>query len=212
MRRLALILALMPAPAAAHPHEFVEVALTFRLDAQGLLTEIGVEWRYDLFTSMLILSDLGLDPALSDADAASAPTLQGFDLEWLPGYNGDLWLWSGGGEAALGAPIPGPATIEGGQVVSRHSRPLPTPMAPHGLIAAAFDPEFYVAYTVPGIPVVEGPGRCRARVFAPNLDAAYARLEAALAEVAAGGEVDIEQDFPRVGRDFADEVHLDCAG
>jgi len=212
MRRLALILALLPAPALAHPHEFVEVGLTFRLDAQGMLTEIGVECRYDLFTSMLILSDLGLDPGATEVAAEAAPGLQGFDLDWLPGYNGDLWLWAGGQEVALGAPRGGPATIEGGQVVSRHARPLPQPLPPHGLVAAAFDPTFYIAYTVPAIPVVEGPGGCRARVFAPDIDAAYARLEAALAEMASGGEVDVEQDFPRVGRDFADEVRIDCQG
>ena len=210
MRPVTLALVCAPTLALAHPHEFVEAGLVFRLNDAQEVTEIAVEWRYDLFTSMLILTDLGLNPAVSELAGAEAGPLQGFDLDWLEGYNGDLWLWAGEAAVALGAPLPGPATVEGGQVVSRHVRPLPVPVPAAGLVAQVYDPEFYVAYTVPGQPVVEGAAACRARVFTPDLEAAYARLEAALSELTAGGEVDLEQDFPRVGRDFADEVRIDC--
>lgn len=211
MRPLAAALILAPSVALAHPHEFVEAGLTFHLNDAGQVTEIAVEWRYDLFTSMLILTDLGLNPAATDLAGAEAEPLQGFDLDWMEGYNGDLWIWAGEAEVPAGPPVPGIATVEGGQVISRHTRPLPVPVPAEGLVAQVFDPDFYVAYTVPGQPQVEG-GTCRARVFSPDMDAAYARLEAALAEVSAGGEVDMEMDFPRVGRDFADEVRIDCGG
>lgn len=211
MRHLLAALILAPVAALAHPHEFVEAGLTFRLDGEGRVTEVGVEWRYDLFTSMLILTDLGLNPAATDLAGAEAEPLQGFDLDWMDGYNGDLWLWSGEAEVPAGPPVPGVATVEGGQVISRHTRPLPVPVPAEGLVAQVFDPDFYVAYTVPVPPEVEG-GACRAQVFSPDLDAAYARLEAALAEAAPGGEVDLEMDFPRVGKDFADEVRIDCGG
>lgn len=215
MRRAAFALiaalGLAPAPALAHPHEFVEAALTFRFDDRGLLVEIGVEWRYDPFTSMLILSDLGLNPAATDLPPDQAAALQGFDLDWIEGYNGDLWPWLDDRPLALAPPRGGPAEVIGGQVVSRHSRALPEPVDPRAgrLRVQVYDPEYYVAYTIAVPPAVEG-GTCRARVYGPDIEAAQATLEAALAESAAAGAEDLELEFPMVGEHFADEVQLDC--
>lgn len=210
---LAVTLTLFAGAAKAHPHEFVEAGLTFHIDSNGLLTEIAVEWRYDLFTSMLILTDLGLNPAATDLTAQEAVELQGFDLQWVEGYNGDLWALADGADLALGAPIPAAATVEGGQVVSRHRRPLAAPVDPRStdLVVQVYDPEYYIAYSVADAPGVEG-SACRVRVFTANMDRAYATLEAALAEVATGADATVEGEFPRVGRDFADEVRLDCSG
>lgn len=215
MRRAALTLALaaglVPAAAHAHPHEFVEAALTFRLDDRGLLVEIGVEWRYDPFTSMLILSDLGLNPAATDLPPDEAAALQGFDLDWIEGYNGDLWPWLDDRPLALGPPRGSPAEVIGGQVISRHSRALLEPVDPRAgqIRVLVYDPEYYVAYTIAVPPAVEG-GTCRARVYGPDIEAAQATLEAALAESAAAGAEDLELEFPMVGEHFADEVQLDC--
>jgi len=209
---LALSLCLAGAPAWSHPHEFVDAGLTFHLDSNGLLTEISVEWRYDLFTSMLILTDLGLNPASIDLAPDDAPDLQGFDLHWIEGYNGDLWPMADGEPLELEHPVAAPTTVEGGQVVSRHRRALSEPVDPRAVRVSVqvYDPEYYIAYTVAGVPAVDGDG-CRARVFSADMDAAYAILEAAMAEVSDGGTIDLELDFPRVGKDFADEVQLDCS-
>lgn len=216
MRR-ALILALsllVTAPAArAHPHEFVDAILDFRLDANGYLTGFGVEWRYDDFTTMLILSDLGLNPAATDLTADAAPELQGFDLHWVEGYDGDLWPMADGAPIPMGPPQPGETTLEGGQIVSRHLRPLAVPVDPRAVqvVVQVYDPEFFVAYTIAQYSTdLPGTG-CRVRVFGADLEAASATLQAALDELFAAG-VDVESDFPRVGRDFADEIRLDCSG
>lgn len=209
---LALCLALAPAPGTAHPHEFVDAGLTFRLDEAGRLAAIDVTWRYDAFTTMLILSDLGMNPAATDLAADEAPELQGFDMDWIEGYNGDLWVSADSVPVALGPPVPGPTTLEGGQILSRHSRILAEPVDPRAaaVVVQVYDPEFYIAYSLDGFPAVAGDPACRVRVFAVDFDAAYARLEAALAELAGSGDVDVEASFPRVGRDFADEIRLDC--
>lgn len=206
-----LFLALAPAPVAAHPHEFVAARIDPRFDDQGRLVALDVEWRYDELTSMLILSDVGLNPAATDLGTEQAPELQGFDLDWVPGYNGDLWPYADGIEIPLGPPRPGAATVEGGQVVSRHLRPLAEPVDPRAVqvVVQVYDPEFYIAYTI-----AQGPGElpqigCRLRIFEADLDAAYTRLQAMLDELT-GGSGDIESDFPRVGRDFADELRIDC--
>jgi ABC-type uncharacterized transport system substrate-binding protein len=209
---LTLSLSLIAGSVQAHPHEFVEADLVFHLDSNGLLTDISVEWRYDLFTSMLILTDLGMNPAQTDLAADDAPDLQGFDLDWIEGYNGDLWTLADGQPLDLGPPVAQPATLEGGQVVSRHRRALLAPVDPRQaqVVVQVYDPEYYIAYTIAGSPRVEG-ADCRARVFTADMDTAFAVLEAALAEITASGEADLEGDFPRVGRDFADEVQIDCS-
>lgn len=207
--RLLPALILAPTLAAAHPHEFVEAALTLRMDAQGRLVEIGVEWRYDPFTSMLILSDLGLDPTVTDLAPQDAPALQGFDQDWVEGYNGDLWPSLGGAPLDLAPMVPGPVEVRGGQVISRHARPLVRPVDPRAgdLNIRVYDPEFYVAYTIAVPPVVEG-GGCRARVYGPDVEAAQQILETALAELV--DTADIEMAFPMVGEHFADELRLTC--
>lgn len=210
--RLALALTLgLAGPAWAHPHEFVDAALGFAFDAQGRVTEIEVEWRYDDFTSMLILSDLGLNPAATDLSADQAPELQGFDLDWMPGYDGDLWPLAGDAPVAMEPPRPGITTLEAGRVVSRHSRPLAAPVDPVAtpLVVQVYDPEFYVAYTIAGAAPPNGRAGCRIRIMVADMDAAFARLAAALDELNAGGGNE-EEDFPRVGRDFADELQLLC--
>ncbi len=182
-------------------------------DEAGQLTALAVEWRYDPFTSMLILSDLGMNPAATDLPADQAPELQGFDLDWVAGYDGDLWPLADGAAMAMGPPQSRPVTLEAGQIVSRHVRPLATPVDPRAVevVVQVYDPEFYVAYTL-AQGTADLPGTdCRARVFTADFDAAYARLEASLDELLSGG-ADIETNFPRVGRDFADEARLDCSG
>lgn len=211
MRLASLCLALFPACAQAHPHEFVEAALALHLDARGYLVAIDVTWRYDPFTTMLILSDLGLDPAAIDLPPERAPQLQGFDMDWIEGYNGDIWPTFDGVEIALAPPVAGAAEVIDGQVVSRHRRALTDPVDPRtgDLRLRVFDPEFYVAYTI-AVPVeVSGASNCIARVFGPDLEAAQAHLAAALDELS--GSVDIELNFPLVGEHFADEVVVSCS-
>ena len=109
---LAFVLALFQgltacAPAAlAHPHVFVDVTLRFLPDEDGRLTGVEVIWRYDDFFSLLLLEDMGLDPdgdmELSGEERAA---LKGFDLvDWPEGFEGALFLETGGAAVALDPP------------------------------------------------------------------------------------------------------------
>lgn len=207
-----LALTLSSAPARAHPHEFIDASLELRFDGSGALSEIAVEWRYDAFTTMLILADMGLNPAAESLPPEDEAQLAGFDLHWVEGYNGDLWPTQGDAPIALGPPRPVATTLNDGQIVSRHVRPVLTPVDPAAgpLVIQVYDPEYYVAYTIAGQAMIDGRDDCRARVFVPDLSAAQAQLEAVLDEMFAGGAGDIESDFPAVGQDFAEEVRLEC--
>lgn len=210
---VALAMTLNIAPARAHPHEFIDAALELRFDTDGALTGIGVEWRYDAFTTMLILGDLGLNPAAETLSPEEEAQLAGFDLNWMEGYEGDLYPMQGEAPILLGPPQPVATTLSDGQIISRHIRPVLSPVDPArgALVIQVYDPEYYVAYTIVGQAAIEGRDDCRARVFVPDLSAANAQLEAALDELYAGGTSDIEENFPAVGRDFAEEIRVDCA-
>lgn len=180
----------------------------FEFDTGGDLVGVTVAWRYDAFTTMLILSDLDLNPAMMDLDDQARAVLWGFDLNWDPDYNGDLWPEADGMAFDLGPPEAVSVEIEDGEILSRHRRAVDPGIDPtaQGLTFLVYDPEYYIAYTVS----VEQPERagCVARVYVPDFGAASARLQGLLAELFPGG--DYETSFPAVGRDFAEEVRLEC--
>ena len=209
LRPLSLILALAVAgPAAAHPHIFVDAGLRLAVDGQGRATGVEVTWAYDELYSLFTFGDLGLD---SDYDgeltAQELTALDGFDLHWVPGYAGDLYLETAAGPVPLGAPEGRGVSVQAGRIRSVHFRPLPQPVPAAGLLLRVYDPTFYTAYSL-ALGVTAGAG-CRAVITPPDLDAADARLRALLAAIPAD---QTETEFPEVGATFADTVAIRCGG
>jgi ABC-type uncharacterized transport system substrate-binding protein len=196
----------LPGGALAHPHEFVEASLTLHM-ANGQLTAIGVEWRYDPFTTMLILSDMGLNPAAETLEDSELSAIQGFDTNWIDGYEGDLYVFAGAERIALDGPVPGSTRLDAGQIVSTHTRPLVAPVAPP-LVLRVYDPEYYIAYTLRS-GTLSGQDTCSMAISAPDHSAIAERLTAIMDELYAG-DADPEADFPLVGAEFAEELHLTC--
>ncbi|WP_434619665.1 DUF1007 family protein [Tabrizicola sp. M-4] len=193
-------------PAGAHPHVFMETALEVLRDAEGRAVSLRVTWTYDPFFSLVLITERGLDPdgdgSLTEAETAA---LQGFDMNWEPGFPGDTYAFAGGREVALSGPRDGVARYEGGQIVSSHIRDLAEPVA--GLLVVKnYDPTYYTEYTIREV-VAEG---CATEIIAPDLTEAERAMQAALAEIPA--DVDIEMGFPEVGAVFAQEVRVTCGG
>jgi ABC-type uncharacterized transport system substrate-binding protein len=212
----ALAAALLPAgPARAHPHIFIDTGLAFVHDAAGRVTALEIRWTYDELFSLLMLEDLGLD---DDYDGQLRPdeveALQGFDMDWPEGYEGDVYLEVDGAAAPLGPPVPGEADLlANGMLTATHVRPLAAPVDPEAasVVVKVYDPTFYTAYTILPEAVSTPEPDCSVAVFTPDMDAAYAFLEAALEEM--GARIDdpfVEQDFPPVGDRFSEEVRLTC--
>lgn len=194
--------------AGAHPHIFVDTGLTFVTDDAGRLTGVEVLWSYDELYSLLILEDMSLDPdydgVLTEAELAQ---LQGFDMQWMEGYAGDLYLTVAGQPVPLGPPEPRETRMDGTSIQTRHFRPLadgPLAVPAGGLTAKAYDPTFYTAYDLTR-PLSAGTG-CTVAVSKVDLDAATAEMNAALD----GRSADTD-DFPEVGEAFADTIRLTCA-
>jgi ABC-type uncharacterized transport system substrate-binding protein len=215
MLRALALLALSAAPAAAHPHIFIDTGLEVIFDRQGRAAAVRVAWVYDDFYSLMVLSDRGLD---RDGDgaltAAETAALNGFDMNWDADYQGDLYLLDGSGApVALGRPRDWTATVEQGRIVTTHVRPLVRPLAvaAEPLVLQVYDPGYYTAYTILGTPSLSGTGAqgCRVQVFAPDLTEAQQELQAMLQEYTA--DQSVEMDFPAVGANFAEEARVTCS-
>lgn len=216
MARLAALLAglaLLPGAASAHPHIFIDTGLRLGFDAQGRLASVRVIWSYDDLYSLLTFEDLGLDPdadgTLTDDELAR---LNGFDMAWIEGYDGDLKVNVGDMPLTLTGPLEWTTRVEQGRIVTMHTRAFETPVevGSGGVSFRIYDPGFYTAYTVVLDTAIEGRAGCTAQLWRPDLTEANQQLLDALAELGATESVE-DAGFPAVGAAFADEIRLTCA-
>ncbi|AHD00392.1 DUF1007 family protein [Leisingera methylohalidivorans] len=209
MKHLVPLLAaalLAPQDAGSHPHIFVDTALKVIVSDSGQLQAVEITWAYDEFYSLLIFEDRGLDGDYDGAlTAAELAGLQGFDMAWTEGFQGDTYLTRDGAALALGAPEHLSTEVAEGRITTRHRRVLVQPQAAHGVMIKAYDPTYYTAYTLTGGLAVSG--GCQGRVTPPDLDAAYTKVEELLYAMPAE---QAEAAYPEVGEAFADTVQLSC--
>lgn len=192
-------------PAAAHPHIFMETEIEVLRDATGRAASLRVTWTYDPFFSLVLITERGLDPdgdgTLTETETAA---LQGFDMNWEPGFPGDTYAFAGTQPVGLSGPRDGVARYAEGRIVSSHIRDLAAPV--EGLLVVKnYDPTYYTEYTIRAVRA-EG---CATEIIAPDLTEAERALQEALAELPA--DVDVEMGFPEVGAVFAQEVRVTCA-
>ena len=205
-----LLAGLAAVPAGAHPHVFIDAGVEFRFDDQGRLAALRVVWVYDDLTSLMILSDRGLDP---DGDASLTPEetrrLSGFDMQWDPDFAGDSYLLEGDSPRPLGPPRDWTAEVRAGRIITSHLRALdpPLPGGARPVVVQIYDPGYYTAYTIAADPVIRGRDDCSAEVFGPDPAAADAAFQAAMRELSG---LDLETDFPAIGVHYADEIRLTC--
>ena len=203
---VAILWTALPGIAAAHPHVFIDTGLALTLNDSREVTSIEVTWKYDDLYSLLVMQDMGLD---EDGDGQLTPEeltqVTGWDMDWMEGYEGDLYLAAPDGAAVhLGPPEPVETRVEAGRLVSVHRRPVVPPVRAEGLSLRAFDPEFYTAYDLSlGVSI---PAPCRATVTAPDQDKAYKEAETVMSAF----PEDAEQ-VPLLGHIFAATVTLSCA-
>lgn len=201
---LLLTVSLFPVATLAHPHVFVDTRLRLQVGADGTFEGVEISWTYDDFYSLLLLSDMGLmtdaDGRLGESDLAQ---LDGFDLQWVDGFAGDTFATRDGLPVSLGPPEGRGVSVKNGLITSVHYRAASGAM--DGVVIKAFDPTFYTAYSLVG--PVEVDAACSVTVEAPDLDAAYTKVEELLYATPSG---DAEADFPEVGEAFADTVRVSC--
>lgn len=213
---LAATLGLAAPAVVAHPHVFIDAGLELVFDEAGALAAVQVVWVYDEFYSLMAIADYGMDPAFSgrlteDERAELAEIYSG----WVEGFEGDLFIRHDGRPVVLSGPLDTVADLAEGRIVVAHRRalePRVIPGAETPVILSVHDPSYYTAYTIAVAPLIRGRTDCRAEVILPDFAWASEQLAAALSEMLAEGadDFDIEADFPAIGADFAEEVHLTC--
>ena len=212
--------ALMANAATAHPHIFINTGLELQFDDAGMLAAVRIVWGYDSFYSLSTLTDLGLDP---DADevltAAELARLQGFDMQWMAGFEGDTYLQQGTRMVKLGGPLSPDAKVIGGHIVTTHLRrvlPAAAPVDPADgpLVIRVYDPTYCTAYEITLPVLFIGRQDCDAKLVLPDETAANAALAAALSAL---GPTQTLEDAgvdvaAAVGGAFAPQVTVTCSG
>jgi ABC-type uncharacterized transport system substrate-binding protein len=219
MRRAGLAAAacgLWAGPALAHPHVFIDTGIEIGFDEAGRIAAVQVVWVYDEFYSLMAIADYGLDPGFTGTLTEPERTeLAEIYSNWQPGYEGDLYPVRDGTPLSLSAPFDFSADYREGRIVITHRRTLETPVRPveGPVVFKVYDPTYYTAYTIAAPPQLRGAEACSADVILPDFSYAAEQLQAAMSEMLAGAgdEFDLEEDFPPVGADFAEEVHVTCA-
>ncbi|EAQ02784.1 hypothetical protein OB2597_15420 [Pseudooceanicola batsensis HTCC2597] len=194
----------------AHPHVFVDTGLTLHLDDEARIEAVDVTWAYDEFYSLLVLQDMGLDP---DADGVLTPDelrqVEGWDMKWVEGYEGDLYLEGPqDGAVALGPPVPLETRVVEGRLISVHRRPVEPAADAATAVLQAYDPEFYTAYDLTlGVRIAGDAANplCTVNIDKPDENEAYREAR------------DVMKDFPEdavgvplLGHVFAETVTLTC--
>lgn len=211
-RALCLALALLPAPALAHPHVFADTGYALIFDSHGRLAAIRTHWVYDELFTLLVIEDGKHD---TDGDGEiSAEELKGladFDSQWPDGYDGDLHVSQGGAAVTAGPPQDWSVDWADGKLGSTHTRAFDPPldMAKGAVRISPYDPGYYVAYHIAPAPVIEGRSDCRVDLGSPDLDAEAKRIEAEIAATPADVNLN-DMGYLDVGVRFAEWAVVSC--
>ena len=213
IRQLApFVLTLWAAPLAAHPHVFIDTQLSLVADDQGQLTHVRVTWEYDALYSLLVTEDMGLDAdgdgALTETELA---TLNGFDMQWVDGFNGDLVISTEANTIALSGPTEIATQFDNGQITTMHTRALETAIpAGTAITIKPYDATYYTAYDITtAIDTTRAP-TCRARVAMPDVTATMEALQQQLAQLDAQTDPS-DAGLPDIGAQMAPTVNVTCA-
>ncbi len=205
---LAMVLALAALPAAAHPHVFIDATIEVVFGADGQAEALRIGWTYDDLYSLTYITENGYDPDFDGVlTAEEQARLAAFDMNWDAGFPGDTYALAGAQALGLSPPEAPTAVYAAGKLTSTHLRRFSAPVDPAKaeLIVQVYDPSFYTAYTIAGMPVLMGRDGCTVQVFEPDREAADARLQAALEEYS--GE---DAEFPAIGAAYAEEARIAC--
>ncbi len=180
LRGLAFLLFLfVPAVALAHPHVWVETASEVVFDDRGRIAAIRHHWRFDEAFSAYALQglDTNRDGVYSKAELEP---LARENVESLSDFGFFTSLLVGDYQAGFAAPADYYLDLDDGRLFLHFTLPLAQPLFSRDTIRLeVFDPEYYVAFSLPNaeaVRLVDAPAACRLAVYpAQELDAAAAQ-------------------------------------
>lgn len=208
----ALCLVGVASPALAHPHVFVDTGLEVIFDDQARATGVRITWNYDEYFSLVVAEDHKID---QDYDGNATPDeekiLSGFDMAWDEGYPGDTYAIMGDTDLPLSPPKDWTASYKDGKITTSHLRTFGAPVAvgKMPLQVQVYDTTLYTGYFIVGTPRLTGaPDICKINVVLPDRVAADKILQAAIDKLSTS--MDVENEFPPLGKYYAEEVRVIC--
>lgn len=199
------------APAAAHPHVFVDAGIEFSVDDEGRATGVKVRWTFDAFVTIYILEEQGLDKdGDGRLDVEEAKAFAAKAIDWKDGFDGDIYLSAGEDQLDLAPPRDPSAELKDGRMSVTFYRDIktPAPTRDAAVVARIYDPSYFIAYSVrSAMPAPLGAaGDCRAEIKPFEASPALFDLQTTLSALS-------REETPKqqnVGALFSDVVTLTC--
>ena len=203
---LALALAALPAPLAAHPHGWIDIRTEILVDDAGRIEALRQAWLFDAFYSAFMLDDFAAEGLSREAGLArlleqDVTALAPHDYFTRVEVDGDARAFDEVRAYANG--------VAQGRLWFRFELPLAEPVDPsaHDVRYAVYDPTYYIELLHHGEtpvrlaePLVE---RCAVEVIEPEPPAEIVSFAAMLDRTAEADD--------GLGAHFAQWVELRCA-
>jgi ABC-type uncharacterized transport system substrate-binding protein len=209
----AAMMAACAAPAAAHPHVFIEMSATLAFNEAGLIKGLGVIWVFDDTYAQTALEGLDADADGTYSDAELAP-LTDENMISLKDYDYFASLRFDGKKQPFGNVTQAKQIYANGKLALQFFVPLARPLDPRkGRFAAkVYDPEFFIGFDyAQGDPfrlAGKPPEGCAPKLLPLPTNDELEQKRAFLAEKGKDWKPDEEEDF---GEDFARALVVECA-
>lgn len=211
MLRALIPLLALASPALAHPHVFIDASVTATIDDQNRLTGFRIRWDYDDYVSLILATEMNADTdgdgSLTESELAP---LQGFDMAWSDGFDGDTTLWQGDQAIALQT---GPLDWKTGwqdlHLWSEHGRqPMSAVDLTQGPVTIIIrDVTDYTAYSLTTVGPTQAPPGCLIDIVTPEDEAESSGFGGLLGILFFGG------DEPAPAQITAEQkVRISCDG
>jgi ABC-type uncharacterized transport system substrate-binding protein len=159
----AFTMAIVPPPAGAHPHAWIDVKTTVILSRESSVTAIREEWNFDpSYTKYLLQDTKGTWKPLKEFTETA--------MHNLAQYGYFMELHAGGARLVLGQPVEAESKLSNGSLVMRFTVPLANSadIAKSEMVFSVYDPTYWIEFAhVKDHPIsFEGPGAetCSARI------------------------------------------------
>ena len=166
---LAAVLALS-APAHSHPHVFIDGGINFVFGDGAVLQSLNVNWLYDEFETLYILSSYGISlNADGTIDEADQKELLIQRTKWPSDFDGSAHLSVAGEPISLEWPTDLATEVIDGRLRMSYTRHLETPLeAPEtGFEAAFYESTYFFAFKITEPPELLGSSVVCSAFFLP---------------------------------------------
>ncbi|HEY7763613.1 MAG TPA: DUF1007 family protein, partial [Aestuariivirgaceae bacterium] len=210
--RLFAALALLAAPAAAHPHVWIEAKSAVVFDAQGRITAIDHEWTMDeMYTETAVDGlDRNSDGVYSQGELEA---LTKENIDSLKEYDYFTAFTTGGVKSAFGDVAQASQVWSNKRLKLSFRLPLREPVDPRSSAVAyrVYDPGFFISIEFPSEHALSAvgamPPTCRMELREPVSDQQAADAKAMLATKGVEWQAPPEEDF---GAMFAQPILVAC--